>query len=113
MSYDLAVWEGARPSSDAEAARMFETMLERNANREPAPSIRNYVEALLARYPDLDDDNEDETPWSDAPLIDNAAGSIIHFAMVYSMAEEASAFAAALAKRHGLVCFDPQLGTLR
>jgi hypothetical protein len=33
--------------------------------------------------------------------------------MRYSMAEEASAFAASLAHSMGLACFDPQVGTLR
>lgn len=113
MSYDLAVWEGARPSSGAAAAKLLDEMLTQNRRRPPVPAIRTYVEALLARYPDLDDDNEDECPWADAPLMGNAAGSVFYFAMVFSKAEEASAFAADLAKQHGLVCFDPQLGTLR
>jgi hypothetical protein len=33
--------------------------------------------------------------------------------MVYSQAEEASEFAAAVASEQGLVCFDPQTGKLR
>jgi hypothetical protein len=57
------------------------------------PAIRRYVEALLAKYPDLDDDNEDECPWSDSPLINNATGPIFYFVMVFSQAEAASAFA--------------------
>ena len=115
MSYDLAVWEGQRPSSAAEAVRVCDALRDANDGREPTPAIRAYVEALLARYPDLADDmhNEDECPWSDAPLIGNAQGAVFYFAMVFSKAEEASAFAADLAKQHGLVCFDPQLGTLR
>jgi len=33
--------------------------------------------------------------------------------MSYSRAEEVSEYAAALAREHGLVCFDPQGETLR
>jgi hypothetical protein len=117
MSYDLAVWEGKRPATNAEA---LETIAALRATHErggtpspPTPAIRRYVEALLGEYPDLDDDNEEDCPWADAPLIGNAAGPIVYFAMVFSKAEVASAFAAELAKEHGLVCFDPQLGGLR
>lgn len=46
-------------------------------------------------------------------LIGNAFGNAIYFAMVWSQAEEASEFAARLADQHALVCFDPQLETLR
>ena len=117
MSYDLAVWEGSRPKSNAEAAKTFDALMKKyqEAESSPAatPAIRAYVEALLAKYPDLDDDNEDECPWADAPLIANATGPLFYFAMVFSKAESASAFAADLAKKHGLVCFDPQSNELR
>lgn len=117
MSYNLAVWQGQRPNTDAEAMQTFEALFEQYQQAEqfpePTPAIRRYVEALLAKYPDLDDDNEDECPWSDAPLIDNATGPIFYFGMVFSQAETASSFAASLAKAHGLVCFDPQSNKLR
>ncbi len=41
-------------------------------------------------------------------MIDEANGNFIYFAMIYSMADEASEFAALVAQAHGLVCFDPQ-----
>jgi len=117
MSYDLAVWEGTRPKTNADAGKTFEALhaqyQEAEKSPEPTPAIRRYVEALLAKYPDLNDDNEDECPWADSPLIGNASGPIFYFAMVYSQAERASEFAAKLAKKHGLVCFDPQLNELR
>ncbi len=116
MSYDLAVWEGPRPATDAGAAETFEALsaqyLERDAPSEPTPAIRRYVDALLARYPD-DDDNIEDAPWADAPIINNAVGPLIYFSMRFSMAETASEFAAKVAREHGLVCFDPQSGELR
>ncbi len=117
MSYALAVWEGKRPKTNAEAKTRFEALFAKyqEAERSPAPrpAIRRYVAALLAKYPDLDDDNEDECPWSDAPLITNATGPIFYFAIAFSRARTASAFAAKVAKEHGLVCFDPQSNKLR
>ncbi len=115
MSYDLAVWEGSRPATDEEAQRTFERLHETHlggaSEVEPTPAIARYVHALLERWPDLDED--DDSPWSDGPLINNARGPIVYFGMVFSMADEASAFAAETAAEHGLVCFDPQLGALR
>jgi hypothetical protein len=116
MSYNLAVWEGHRPKTHVEAKSTFEALFaqyqETETSIEPTSAIRRYVLALLAKYPDLGDDNEDECPWSDSPLINNASGPLFYFAMVFSQAETASQFAAELAKNHALVCFDPQSNEL-
>jgi hypothetical protein len=42
-----------------------------------------------------------------------AIGLFVYFPMVGSMADAASAYAADVAQRHGLVCYDPQLERLR
>ncbi|MEV0116857.1 hypothetical protein AB0H77_27040 [Streptomyces sp. NPDC050844] len=117
MSYDLVVWEGERPADDAAARTEFTDLSEqymRGQHVTPTPQIKGYVEALVSRWPDLDPDDEDEdaSPWSDGPLIDNASGPLFHFGMVLSKYQEASAFAADTARSSGLVCFDPQDGRL-
>jgi hypothetical protein len=115
MTYDLAVWEGERPASYEAAVATFQDLSERFLEPEtsapPTPRIRSYVEALLDHWPDFDID--EDSPWADSPLMDNAVGPIFYFAMVPSKADEASAFAAELARSHGLVCFDPQWDSLR
>ena len=117
VSYDLAVWVGARPKSDFEASSVYEQMMERmevgEPEVEPSPAIRAYVEALLRRWPDITDDADEDSPWADGPLMANAVGDAIYFSMVWSRAQEASAFASRLAEEHGLVCYDPQSETLR
>ncbi len=114
VSYDLAVWEGPTPTS-AEALETFESMyntyMESSVPVEATPAIHHYVEALLQRWPDLTE--TERTVWADGPLIGNASGPMIYFAMVWSHHKEASAFAVHLAARHGLVCFDPQREALR
>ncbi|MER7807364.1 hypothetical protein [Streptomyces sp900116325] len=75
----------------------------------PAPRIRAYVEALVARY--RDDDRS--VVWASPPVIEEASGPIVYLLMSYSKAEEVSEFAAELAREHGLVCFDPQGECLR
>lgn len=79
---------------------------------EPSSRIRAYVEALLARWPDISEDSGEDSPWADAPLIENAFGDAIYFGMGWSRADEASDFVALTALEHGLVCYDPQSETL-
>jgi hypothetical protein len=114
MSYDLAVWEGDRPSDDVVAAARYESLMEQMESGElgdPTPRIRAYVNALLARWPDIDE--AEDSPWASSPLMGEASGPLVYFPMVFSRADEASTFAAGLARDHGLVCFDPQMECLR
>ena len=117
MSYDLAVWEGERPADDKAAGRAFMDLYDRYIDTEtdipPTERIEAYVAALLERWCDMSEDVEDTSPWSTGPLIREAGGPLIYFPMRYSMADEASAFAAALADSMGLICFDPQHNRLR
>ena len=99
MSFDLAVWEGPRPTSDAAAGEVFARLLaalDAGESEPPTPGIAAFVDALLARWPDLDVD--ESSPWSATHLIGDASGR----------ADEAGAFIAATAREHGLACYDPQ-----
>ncbi|MFD8376796.1 hypothetical protein ACFV2Z_39625 [Streptomyces sp. NPDC059688] len=115
MSYDLAVWEGERPADDKTAGRVLEDLDARYSDQDHPPTerIAAYVAGLLERWCDLTEDEDDTSPWSTGPLSDEASGPLLYFPMRYSMAEEASAFAASLAQSMGLVCFDPQQQKLR
>jgi hypothetical protein len=116
VTYDLAVWEGQRPASNAAGLEEYLRLIEWSEEEDgtpPTPAIAHYVEALLARWPDIGEPGGEDSPWGDGPMLNNAIGSIIYFSMVWSRADEASAFASDLAAQHGLVCFDPQWETLR
>ncbi|MBT2442544.1 hypothetical protein J7E93_21040 [Streptomyces sp. ISL-36] len=117
MSYDLAVWEGERPTDDKTAGQVFSDLYDRyidsGTEEPPSERIAAYVAVLLERWCDLTEDDEDTTPWSTGPLINEASGPLIYFPMRFSMAEEASAYAAAVAESMGLVCFDVQQDRLR
>ncbi|MEV6551345.1 hypothetical protein AB0M57_21905 [Streptomyces sp. NPDC051597] len=117
MSYDLAVWEGERPADDETAGRVFSDLYDRYIDgaleEPPSERIAAYVAALLERWCDLTEDDDDTSPWSTEPLISEASGPLIYFPMRFSMAEEASAYAAAVAESMGLVCFDVQQDRLR
>lgn len=115
VSYDLAVWDGDRPFDNRAASSMYDELYERYLKSDdvvvpPAPRIVAYVEALVARYPD---DVDHSVVWASPPVIDEASGPIVYLLMSYSKAEEVSEYAAALAREHGLVCFDPQGECLR
>ncbi|MGW1067137.1 hypothetical protein ACWD4F_21790 [Streptomyces aureus] len=115
MSYDLAVWDGDRPLDNRQADSAYAELYERYLESDdvlvpPAPRIAAYVNALVARYPD---ENDPDFVWSAPPVIDGASGPIVYLAMSYGAAEEVCAYAATLAGRHGLVCFDPQDRSLR
>jgi hypothetical protein len=120
MSVDLAVWEGLEPTTADEAAQTFDSLYERYIDKDnptpPSERIASYVATLLARHPDLtelDDEKVDDSPWADGPLINNASGPFIYFAMVTNpAAEDAWSFAVSTARTMGLVCFDPQSGTV-
>jgi 8-oxo-dGTP diphosphatase len=117
MSYDLAVWEGERPEDATTAGQVFADLYDRYISGErqpPAAPISEYVNTLLERWCDMTGDEEEDgnSPWSTGPLIRSASGPLVYFAMRYSMAQEASAYAANLAASMGLVCFDPQLNEL-
>jgi hypothetical protein len=117
VSYDLAVWEGDRPANDfaarAEFERLFDRYMGSDAPLDPTARVAAYVEALLAKYPDLTTDAGEDSPWSTGPLISEARGPLLYFPMVWSRCEETSEWAARLAEEHGLNCYDPQWNQLR
>jgi hypothetical protein len=115
VSYDLALWQGEVPLSDHEAARMHEQLYEEYLEAdEPFPvvdAITDFVSALTSRWPDTDTD--DSTPWASAPLIRGASGPYIYLGIAWSSADTVSAYAAETAGAFGLICFDPQIRSLR
>lgn len=96
VSYDLAVWEGAQPATDLAAATDFERRYQRDVRAEPVPSptrrIGQFVQALLARWPDIDGDADTPSLWATAPLMAEATGRLVYLTMVHSRAETALAF---------------------
>ena len=91
---------------------LYELYIESDVQTLPSPAIAGYVAALLERYPEMtevDDDSVDASPWSDGPLIDNASGPFIYFGFVRNEAlNEAWTHAVDTARSMGLVSFDPQ-----
>lgn len=120
MSYDLAVWVGPTPASNAEASAEYERRMDAMeaalatpSGPPPAsPEIRGFVGAALSRYPELADDSGHECPWASSPLLGEAVGDLIYFPMTFSGAEYARDVIAEIAGSLGLVCYDPQIEQL-
>ncbi|MEH0579115.1 MULTISPECIES: hypothetical protein [Streptomyces] len=115
MSYDLAIWQGDLPASSREAAkihsRLYDEYLENEELASPVSAITDFLSALTERWPDRN--AGDETPWASTPLSAGASGPYVYITLAWSTAEMASAHVAQVANRFGLVCFDPQMRTLR
>ncbi|WP_405966221.1 hypothetical protein OG613_01960 [Streptomyces sp. NBC_00015] len=116
MSYDLAVWEGERPTDDRAAGRAFADLydcyLDAEVSHPSTERIADYIAALVERWGDASVDG-DASPWAAWPLLAGAGGPLVYIPLGRSAAEEVSAHAAALADSMRLVCFDPQQNRLR
>jgi hypothetical protein len=78
---------------------------------EPSSALIAFVDDLLARYPDLDeldDDKLDDNVWSDGPLTGNIIGEFINIGILWSRYDVAALFVIEMAKKHQLFCYDPQ-----
>ena len=116
MSYDLAVWEGPRPSSDDEAAAEYERLMDQmdeDPDVPPSAPIVSFQNELLARWPALGEPGDEASPWATGPEIGDAVGPIMYITMTYSGAQEGVPYAAEVARMLGLVCYDPQEEVLR
>ncbi|MFE4425087.1 hypothetical protein [Streptomyces sp. NPDC056817] len=64
MGYDLAVWEGERPTGDKTAGQVFNDLrlIDAEVDQPPTERIAAYVAALLERWCDLTEDEDDPRP---------------------------------------------------
>ena len=111
MSYDLAGWEGERPAGGAAAERVLDDLCKRYigdaGDHPPTEHIPAYAAALIERWGDTTNEDEDAVPWSAGPLIGEGRGPLLYFSLRWSMADEISAQAAEAARSMGAACFDP------
>lgn len=106
MSYDLAIWPGPRPASDDAAADEYERQTERaeQSDAPPTPVISAYLDDLIAKFAD-----QEGNPWAGPP---ETVGAFVIMSFVRDEAQEALRICAQVAGKHGLICFDPQVGKL-
>ena len=98
MSCDVAIWHSKTRLTDAEADHIYSALTDGDtADVEAHPGIGAFLDELRGRYPDID--TLAEVYPSDAHVL---------LCMPWSRVVELMDFAERLAKKHALVCFDPQ-----
>ncbi|NYI42608.1 hypothetical protein [Demequina lutea] len=114
MGYYINVWDGARPASSLEAAKIEQRLYrEAHPRVEPTETLRDFVAALKREWPGLPGDPMAGTPWKYLPLEGEAAGSLFDTVLTFGSAATAVPRIARIAEERGLVFFDPQLPKLR
>lgn len=118
MSYDLAFWVGPRPAGDDEAGEEFERRADLMEDEDaelspPTPAMQAFIQELLRHFPPLDEDADEEgNVWAVGPEPGDINGDFAYLNMTYPGAERAYDVIAETVRKHGLVCFDPQTGSL-
>lgn len=115
MPYELFLWDGERPASLREAEATVDRLTDGflASHEPPTPGLAAFVDALLARYPDMNTPDGTGGSWASAPLTTWARGALAYLLINAVHAEQVSAVVVELGQQHGLNCFDPQLGQMR
>lgn len=116
MSYDLAFWVGPPPLNDASAVEEFERRIEGLDDDDqwsPAsPALQAFLDDVLSLLPPLGGSNDAASPWSTGPEPGDISGDFTYLTMTFPGARAALDTLLDVARRHRVVCFDPQLGTV-
>lgn len=112
MSFDLGVWRAHDHQTADEARFLYARLCEGKTDKIEAHSaVDAFYQDLIARHPEIDTvpdeliDDIDYCPWSCAH--DHSAGHVI-LSCVWDKADYVSELVHRLAKKHGLVVYDPQ-----
>ncbi len=118
MSFHLCVYHTAKPVTDALASERYVAYCDEDdltPYLEPSPSVAAFLKELSAAYPDLDDiapEDEDAragSPWASGHDVSEGH---VHMAMTFSSAGSITDDVTSLARKHELVCYCPQSGTI-
>ena len=114
MSFDLGVWNSEGPITDGQASEIYGRLCEDWPYLEgESKAVEAFYQELIQRWPEIDTILEDEVgdfdrcPWSCAL---ERSGRAVVMACVWSKATDVAQFVERLARKHGLVLFDPQSG---
>ncbi len=113
MSFDLVVWEKPKCTTNEEAEKVFEALVEGDDSVvESSENILNFLRDLTVEYPEINnctDDELEDCPWS--VDFDKSEGHVL-ICCVWSRAEEMLEKISFLARKHKVQCFNPQEGQL-
>jgi formylmethanofuran dehydrogenase subunit E-like metal-binding protein len=110
MSFDLAFWYADGPVNAVQALATYEAILREEPDCVAANSaVARFNADVVSVFPDLTAENMNDSPWS-SPLYSSDAFAVASI----NWSRQAVMLQAliALAKKHGLICYDPQSGTV-
>ncbi|MFF9194912.1 hypothetical protein ACF09L_06880 [Streptomyces sp. NPDC014779] len=106
MSFDLAFWHSAIPVDNVSALGTYRAILDESPGAvESHVAVGAFLADLVSVFPDLTEENMDASPWM-SPLYCSEA--FVVASVSWSRQHVMTRALAALARKHGLVCFDPQ-----
>ncbi|GAA4365073.1 hypothetical protein GCM10023088_10070 [Actinomadura verrucosospora] len=106
MSFDLAFWFQWPAPTVEEAAKIYDQLSDEIQGAvEEGPSIRGFYHEVTSIYPDINEDNMEESVWSSALYVTDEC---LIAAIAWSRSEEVSSVLIDLAVKHRLVAYDPQ-----
>lgn len=122
MSFDLYAFPAPGPTTVAEAHQFLEAdeaegrpRFDRDTGEwlpRPGPQMARFIEELERRWPSLDDDPEDCSPWSSWPLWQPMVGGGTGFNIRWSYAASVAPVITEIASRHNVIIYDPQADEL-
>ncbi|SEP48896.1 hypothetical protein [Amycolatopsis saalfeldensis] len=110
MSFDLAVWfePDSSPAPEAAEEKYARLCEEDFTGLVPSEHVAAFYQALTAKYPELTalaPEDFETCPWNGG--LEVSPGHVL-MPIAWPRAEEVGSVVRALAREHGLVCFDPQ-----
>ncbi|WP_406454741.1 hypothetical protein OH768_17730 [Streptomyces sp. NBC_01622] len=106
MSYDLAFWYEEKAINAEAAYQKYAAMTDGESGIVTEhPGVAEFCRDALQAYPDLSEENAEESPWS-SPVY--CTGECVLVAVSWSRKDEVSTSLIAMAQNRGLVTYDPQ-----
>ncbi|MFJ5880437.1 hypothetical protein [Kitasatospora cineracea] len=106
MSFNLAFWYSEDPVDGSSALETYRAILnEEPSATNPSAAISEFLADLIKVFPDLTEENAESSPWM-SPLYFSDA--FVVASISWSRQQVMTRALAALARKHGLVCYDPQ-----
>jgi hypothetical protein len=119
MSYTVDLIVGPLSRRNEEAWKQIEMLREAyyDDEREKAPQLVALHGVLTAKYPCLcsyadDDEDMENSPWADGPMINNFSNEMGMLAISFSRAEEVVPFIVKSANQLGITVADGQTGEI-
>lgn len=113
MSYDLFVFKGPIPRSEAEFTERLGRFGDGDETAfEPSPQVAAFYEELLRKYPALEDLPEDKVDGSVWAVTPDESDRLIALNFGWPDAERVAKEVPKLVRKHGLTLMDPQSGVI-